>query len=170
MVSRKRLVAFIQNAEMAWETVVFSYDPNRRPIRIGDFDYYRLPLRFSTRIKIFRYYRQFWSNRYANRMICSAGFKKIRGRLYSPDADTGGLPSRVLSLTIINQTSTNIILDAILGLPGDSIADGETVRYFILRNPSTEALTIKLRRSRFADYRYDPCKIGRRKLKQRKLK
>lgn len=53
MASRKRLMAFIQNAEKAWEKVVFSYDLNSPPIRIGDFDYYRLPLRFSTRIKIF---------------------------------------------------------------------------------------------------------------------
>lgn len=170
MVSRKRLMAFIQNAEKAWEKVVFSYDLNSPPIRIGDFDYYRLPLRFSTRIKIFRYYRQFWNNVYANLMICSAGFKNIRGRLYSPDADTGGLPSRVLGLKIIKQTSTNIIVDAILGIPGDSIADGETIRYFILRNPSTQVLTINLRRSRYADYRYDPCKKKSRILRRKKMK
>lgn len=168
MVSRNRLIAFIQNAEMAWERVVFSYDLNSKPIRIGDFDYYKLPLRFSTRIKIFRYYRQFWNSLYANRMICSAGFKNIRGRLYSPDADTGGLTSRVLELKIKNQSSTNIIVDAILGMPGDSIDDGETVRYSILRNPTTEVLTINLRRSRFADYRYDPCIKGSRILKRKK--
>lgn len=154
MVTRNRLIAFIQNAELAWERVVFSFNIRTTPITFNEIDHYRLPFRFSTRTKVFQYYRRFWSTVYANRMICSAGFRNVRGRLYSPDADTGGLPSKVLGLRIIRQTNTRIIADAVLDDPS---LGRITIRYVISRNPNTGALTIILRRDRTPDYRYEPC-------------
>ncbi|TYP71966.1 DL-endopeptidase inhibitor IseA family protein [Paenibacillus methanolicus] len=154
MVTSKQLKAFILNAELAWERVVFSYDRNTTPITIGEFDYYKLPSRFSTRGKIFRHYRQYWSAVYANRMICSAEFRSIRGWLYAPDADTGGLPYQVLGVKIVKQTCSRIIVDAVLA---DPAVERMTVRYIISRNPGTGAMTIILRKSPYDDYRYAPC-------------
>ncbi|MGF7032432.1 hypothetical protein J2T17_003355 [Paenibacillus mucilaginosus] len=58
MVTRNRLIAFIQNAELAWELVVFSFNRRTTPITFNEIDYYRLPFRFSTRTKVFQYYRR----------------------------------------------------------------------------------------------------------------
>ncbi|CAG7656545.1 hypothetical protein PAECIP111802_06451 [Paenibacillus allorhizosphaerae] len=77
MVDRAQIIRFISDAEHAWENVVFSFDRRQTPVRIGGFDYYRLPLKYATRAKIFTFYRKYWSTVYANRMICSE-FKKYR--------------------------------------------------------------------------------------------
>ncbi|WP_429312043.1 DL-endopeptidase inhibitor IseA family protein [Paenibacillus mucilaginosus] len=155
IVTKNQLLAFVRNAENAWTRVVYSFDERTTPITINEINWYRLPLRFSTRSKIFQYYRRYWSRVYANRLTCSVGFRNIRGRLYSPNADPPILQDTVTGIRIIRQTSTRITVEANFDYPEPIPA-----RYVIAHNPATGALKIISRRSRIPDFRYEPCSRG----------
>lgn len=64
------LQAFIAAAEKVWFEVYDSAD-SRRVIHVDGADYYRLPVRFSTRAKVISYFRKYWGITMSNTMFCN---------------------------------------------------------------------------------------------------
>lgn len=147
----RQITAFINRAEAQWLTV-FDSSINGPSIFINGDEYKRLPLRFSTRSKILAFFNRFWSAGFSATMLCNLKPVCVKGRLYEIVADPGPVPTVVVSLRILSQTSTRIRVRAVLS-GGDE--GNETINYTLSK--SGGRLKIIFRSGRAGDYRYIPC-------------
>ncbi|WP_162463063.1 DL-endopeptidase inhibitor IseA family protein [Paenibacillus psychroresistens] len=153
LVSRLPNIAlFIDQAELAWGNIVNSAEGGRE-IKIGGFIYRKLPIRFNTRLKIFDYFRRFWSIEFSRRMLCNLKTIFFKGHLYVRVGDIGAVPIKVVSFRILTRTDRLLRIRAILS---GSDKGNTVIFYSIKRSPNN--LTIILRSKSLTDVRYRPCR------------
>nr|WP_246627973.1 IseA DL-endopeptidase inhibitor family protein [Paenibacillus oenotherae] len=147
------MARFINRAEISWFKV-FDSSRGRKIIIVRGDEYAQLPLRFSTRAKVFAYFRRFWSVKFSRRLLCNLKTIVYRGRLYVIVGDPGPVPVKVVSLRILCRTSTRIRVRAVLtgGLPERQVI------FYTIKLSSSRGLTIIRRSNLRFDYRYLPCK------------
>lgn len=150
--AKPNLRLFIDQAELAWVTVLDSAN-NGKVINVGGDSFRQLPTRFDSRQKLRNFFRRFWSINFTNRMICNLKTIIFKGRLYVSVGDTGPIPTTVVSLRILKQTSKLLRVRAILS---GSDEGNKVISYSIRRNPKN--LTIICRTMASVDVRYQPCK------------
>lgn len=149
------LQAFIAAAEKVWFEVYDSAD-SRRVIRVDEADYYRLPVRFSTRAKVISYFRKYWGITMSNTMFCNLKTVSRNNRLYVISGDTGTISFIPRRLTVTGRTSTRIRLTAVLSIDDMSDEDIVNVRYLI--GVSGNRLLILNRDQKNTDTRYQTCR------------
>lgn len=148
---RQALRKFINQAEISWFKV-FDSSRGRKVIIVRGDEYAQLPLRFSTRAKVFAFFRKYWSVRFSRRLLCNLKTIVHRGRLYVIVGDPGPVPVKVVSLRILSCTSKYIRVRAILtgGFPEKQVI------YYTFA-VTDQGLTIIRRSNLRFDYRYQPC-------------
>ncbi|WP_308635574.1 DL-endopeptidase inhibitor IseA family protein [Paenibacillus silvisoli] len=150
---RQTLRAFLNKAEAAWFEV-YDTSIDRKEIRVGGGQYVQLPLRYSTRAKIYAYFRQYWGIAFSRRLLCNLKSVVYQGRVYVVLGDPGPIPSYVESVRILSVTSTRIRVRAMLS--GDP--DGNVPIYYTLARTSSGYKIIS-RSGKKGDYRFEPCTL-----------
>jgi IseA DL-endopeptidase inhibitor len=149
---RQTLRAFLKEAEAAWFKVYDSSFGRRRIVYQGD-EYIQLPLRYSTKAKIYAYFRKYWSVSFSKLLLCSLRSVVYKGRVYVILGDPGPLAFVVESARIVSSTSTRMRVRAVLS--GDP--DGNVVVYFTLFRTSNGYRIFGRTRMKY-DYRFDCLK------------
>ncbi|WP_150266795.1 DL-endopeptidase inhibitor IseA family protein [Paenibacillus tepidiphilus] len=145
---------FIAAAEMAWFDVFDSADDGQ-VIEENGGEYYRLPLKFSTKAKVIAYFRRYWGADMSSRMFCNLQTVTRNNRLYVIAGDTGTVHFFPLSVAVTGQTATRIRLTAVLAYEENTPEESIRVRYLIAK--SGEKLTILNRDHKNEDVRYQDC-------------
>lgn len=150
---RQALRKFINQAEISWFKV-FDSSRNRKIIVVRGDEYAQLPLRFSTRAKVFAFFRKYWSVKFSRRLLCNLKTIVHRGRLYVIVGDPGPVPVKVISLRILCCKCNLIRVRAVLtgGLPQRQVI------FYTIKIGSNGSLTIINRSNLRNDYRYLPCR------------
>lgn len=148
MENKEFFTNFINQAERAFLRVA-----NRRPskekfIEINGVNLRSTPQEFNQPIKIFRFFRQFWSPCFANRMMCNLKVTLFNDRTFVLLGDATA-PNEVISLRILKSTDTFTLLEARLD-PGNV-----KVRYVLRKNNQSGKFTIVKRTN--LDFRYTAC-------------
>ncbi|RAP77400.1 hypothetical protein [Paenibacillus montanisoli] len=150
---RQALRVFLNKAEAAWFEV-FDSGINRKVIKIGGREFIQLPLRFSTRAKIYAFFRKFWGITLSRLLLCNLKTIVFKGRVYVVVGDPGTVASVVQTVRILSMTSTRIRVRAILsGDPGGN----RTIFYTIARTSC--GYKIIARSKNPSDYRFLLCKL-----------
>ncbi|WP_310832626.1 DL-endopeptidase inhibitor IseA family protein [Paenibacillus pedocola] len=123
----------IETAEMAWFEVFYSADTNK-VIYVNGREYYRLPLRFSTKAKVLAYFRQYWGITMSSLMFRNLITVTKNGRLYVVAGDTGPLPIFPRQVTVTSRTDTRIRVTAALSIVPESDDEILMVRYVISKS------------------------------------
>ncbi|SFS50643.1 DL-endopeptidase inhibitor IseA family protein [Paenibacillus sp. BC26] len=150
---RQALRVFLNKAEAAWFDV-YGSSFDRREINVGGTEYIQLPLRYSTRAKIYAYFRKYWGITFSRIQLRSLKSIVHNGRVYVILGDPGPIPNFVESVRILSITKTRIRVRAMLS--GDP--DGNVPIYYTIARTSSGYKIISRSGKRY-DYRFTINKL-----------
>jgi hypothetical protein len=146
------LKALIDAAEGVWFEVFYSGDDNES-VSVGGWEFYLLPLKFSTKEKIIAYFRRYWGATMSNRMFCNLYTIKRNNRLYVLAGDPGIFTTIPRRVKVTSRTATRIRVTAVLSMSEDHDEETMVVRYLI--GKSGTALRVLDRNKK--DERFTKC-------------
>ncbi|QHW33405.1 hypothetical protein GZH47_23150 [Paenibacillus rhizovicinus] len=143
------LRSFLNQAEVAWFRVYDSGFGRKRIYTRGN-EYSQLPLRYSTKAKIYSYFRKYWGVSFSKTLMCSMQPLVYNGRVYVVVGDPGPVAFVVKSARVVSSTCCRLRVRAVLS--GDP--DGNVVVYYTLARTANGSYRIIGRTRLKYDYRF----------------
>lgn len=150
--SNKQWKDYIAGAELAWFKVFVAGEPTKMTTADGA-PLYKMPIAFSSRNKIYAYFRRWWGPRLASNMVCNLPLTERNSQLYMIGYDFPPISLTAKDVEILSERRGSRRLHAVLS----GGFEEEHVTYLVRDSPLHLKSMIINRSASADDFRYQTC-------------